>query len=66
MSVFVCGDEDFLAFVSFILSFMERYGREVIEVVVDFFLMMDVVGVFLRYESLCVFMYVCLMEVLLK
>ena len=66
VSVLARGDEDSLALVSLILSLMERHGREVTEVAVDFFLMMDVVGVSSRHESLRAPMHARLTEVLLK
>ena len=60
------GDDDSLALVSLLLSLMERHGREVTEVAVDFFLMMDTVGVSSRHESLRAPMHARLVEVMLK
>lgn len=66
VNVLVRGDEASLSLVSLLLSLMERHGREVTEVAVDFFLMMDTVGPSSRHESLRAPMHARLVEVLLK
>ena len=66
VNVLVRGDEDSLKLVALVLSLMERHGREVTEVAIDFFLMVDTVGASSRHESMRAPMHARLVEVLLK
>ena len=66
VNVLVRGDADSLALVSLVLALMERHGREVTEVAIDFFLMINTVSTSSRHESMRAPMHARLVEVLLK
>lgn len=66
VNVLCRGDDASLALVSLILSLMDRHGREVTEVAVDFFLMMDTVASSMKHESLRAPMHVRMVEVIVK
>lgn len=66
VGVIARGDDDSLALVSLLLNLMERHGREVTEVAIDFFLMLDTIGVSSRHEALRAPMHARLVEVMLR
>jgi transportin-3 len=66
VGVIARGDDDSLALVSLLLNLMERHGREVTEVAIDFFLMLDTIGVTSRHEALRAPMHARLVEVMLR